>query len=147
MEQLSQNARGRISITSDLWSDDTLRAFMSVTAHYINCDGDLAEHLIAFRRIKGQHTGANIGQALFTVFNDAGILHKVRFLRMNMFIWLFSLTLTYRLVILYLIMRRITTQWWLSWRKRLRRRDKPLVVISIVFGELQFSIAELGSKL
>jgi hypothetical protein len=50
---------------------------MAVTAHYINSEGHLAEHLIAFRRIKGQHTGSNIGQALFSIFDDAGITHKV----------------------------------------------------------------------
>ncbi|QRV99333.1 hAT family dimerization protein [Ceratobasidium sp. AG-Ba] len=56
-----KNARGLISITSDLWSDINIRAFMAVTAHYINEDGFLAEHLIAFRLIHGSHTGTNLG--------------------------------------------------------------------------------------
>jgi hypothetical protein len=50
---------------------------MAVTAHYIDADGNLAEHLIAFRRIHGHHTGANVGQALFSVFEEFGIVTKV----------------------------------------------------------------------
>jgi hypothetical protein len=72
-----QKSRGRISITSDLWSDDMLRTFMAVTAHYINEAGDLAEHLLAFRRIKGQHSGANVGRSLFSVFQEFNITSKV----------------------------------------------------------------------
>ncbi|KAG9088674.1 hypothetical protein FS749_001982 [Ceratobasidium sp. UAMH 11750] len=72
-----QKARGRISITSDLWSDDILRAFMAVTAHYINEAGELAEHLLAFRRVKGHHTGANVGCSLFSVLNEFDITSKI----------------------------------------------------------------------
>jgi len=50
---------------------------MAVTAHYINSDGYLAEHLIAFRRIKGRHTGVNVGQVLFSIFEEFGIVQKV----------------------------------------------------------------------
>lgn len=49
---------------------------MAVTAHYIDDNGFLAEHLIAFRRIHGHHTGANIGQALFEILEEAGITRK-----------------------------------------------------------------------
>lgn len=54
-----------------------LRAFMAVTTHYINSQGDLAEHLLAFQQIEGRHTGANIVQTLFSIVEDAGITHKV----------------------------------------------------------------------
>lgn len=49
---------------------------MAVTAHYIDHDGFLSEHLIAFRRIHGHHTGANIGYALFEILEEAGITRK-----------------------------------------------------------------------
>lgn len=64
-------------MTSDLWSDQNLRSFMAVTAHYINNEGELAEHLISFRKIDGQHTGSNIGQALFDVLVESDIVDKV----------------------------------------------------------------------
>ncbi|CAE6443976.1 unnamed protein product, partial [Rhizoctonia solani] len=71
------NALGLVSATSDLWSDEKLRAFMAVTLHYINSEGHLAEHLFAFRRIEGRHTGANIGHELLSVFEEAGIINKI----------------------------------------------------------------------
>jgi hypothetical protein len=50
---------------------------MAVTVHYINSVGDLAEHLLAFQRIKGRHTGVNIGHALYEIFEDADLIDKV----------------------------------------------------------------------
>lgn len=73
-------------MTSDLWSDDILRAFVAVTVHYIDQGGDLAEHLLAFRRIQGRHTGAHIGKTLYSIFEDAGITHKVSILVNFLFI-------------------------------------------------------------
>lgn len=64
-------------MTSDLWSDTNLRSFMAVTAHYIDKFGDLRNHLIAFRKIDGHHTGANVGQALFDIVEDSDIVHRV----------------------------------------------------------------------
>ncbi|KAG8721435.1 hypothetical protein FRC08_013199 [Ceratobasidium sp. 394] len=69
-----QNARGRSSVTSDLWSNNALSVFMAATAHYINSEGYLAEHLIEFRRIKGHHTGANVGNVSFSVFEEFDIV-------------------------------------------------------------------------
>ncbi|QRW00609.1 hAT family dimerization protein [Ceratobasidium sp. AG-Ba] len=78
-----KNARGQISITSDLWSDGNLRAFMAVTAHYINQEGYLAEHLIAFRRIKGHHTGVNMGQVFFSILEEFEIVEKLGYITLD----------------------------------------------------------------
>ncbi|QRV87948.1 hAT family dimerization protein [Ceratobasidium sp. AG-Ba] len=78
-----KNARGQISITSDLWSDGNLRAFMAVTAHYINQKGYLAEHLIAFRRIKGHHTGVNMGQVFFSILEEFEIVEKLGYITLD----------------------------------------------------------------
>ncbi|CAE6452410.1 unnamed protein product [Rhizoctonia solani] len=72
-----KNSLGEVSLTTDLWSDELLRAFMAVTAHYINSEGNLAEHLIAFRKLDGHHTGANVGQVLFSVIDEMGIVPKM----------------------------------------------------------------------
>ncbi|QRV97807.1 hAT family dimerization protein [Ceratobasidium sp. AG-Ba] len=71
-----QNACGRVSITSDLWGDPNLRSYMAVTAHYINHEGYLAEHLIAFRRVRGHHSGENLGRILFAILNEFGLTNK-----------------------------------------------------------------------
>ncbi|CAE6365245.1 unnamed protein product [Rhizoctonia solani] len=68
---------GRVSVTSDLWSDDQLHSFMAVTLHYINSLGDLAEHLYAFRRVRGSHTGVNVGRILFGILEDADLVGKI----------------------------------------------------------------------
>ncbi|KAG9123278.1 hypothetical protein FRC07_015160, partial [Ceratobasidium sp. 392] len=78
-----RNARGLISITSDLWSDANLRSFMAVTAHYIDAQGLMAKHLIAFRRIEGSHAGVNIGQYLFSVLEETGITNKIGFITLD----------------------------------------------------------------
>ncbi|CAE6498419.1 unnamed protein product, partial [Rhizoctonia solani] len=70
-------ALGFVSVTSDLWSDEKLHSFMAVTVHYINSLGDLSEHLLAFRQIKGRHTGENVGHVLYSVFEDANLTDKV----------------------------------------------------------------------
>jgi hypothetical protein len=75
-------AVGRVSLTSDLWSDTNLTSHMAVTAHYISRDPITRRlryeaGLVAFRAISGQHSGANIAEHLFAVIKDLGILHKV----------------------------------------------------------------------
>ncbi|QRW11789.1 AC9 transposase [Ceratobasidium sp. AG-Ba] len=78
-----QNALGSISLTTDLWSDQLLRSFMAVTAHYIDQFGEPAEHLIAFRKIDGQHSGANIGQALFSVLEEVELVGKIGYITVD----------------------------------------------------------------
>ena len=76
-----QNALGRISLTSDLWSDPELNAFMAITAHYLMHDTNnrlqLVTDLLAFRHVVGDHSGDHIRQIFFKVLDDAGISHKV----------------------------------------------------------------------
>jgi len=76
-----QDALGRISLTSDLWSDLNQRSFMAVTAHWMARGSsnqlDLCSALIAFREVDGSHTGDNLGQILFDIIQDIGIVHKV----------------------------------------------------------------------
>ncbi|QRV92764.1 AC9 transposase [Ceratobasidium sp. AG-Ba] len=78
-----KQSRGRISLTSDLWSDANQRSFMAVTAHYINERGSLQDHLISFRKIDGEHTGANIAQALFQVLQESDIVGKVGWITLD----------------------------------------------------------------
>ncbi|CCO37618.1 hypothetical protein BN14_11775 [Rhizoctonia solani AG-1 IB] len=56
---------------------------MSVTAHFINEQGALVNHLIAFRKINGHHTGANIGHTLFEVLQESGIADKIGYITLD----------------------------------------------------------------
>lgn len=78
---MHQNALGRISLTSDMWSDPNRQSFMAVTAHWIARGGanklELRSALIAFREVDGSHTGDNLGEVLFGIIQGVGIAHKV----------------------------------------------------------------------
>ncbi|CAE6420407.1 unnamed protein product [Rhizoctonia solani] len=58
-----KHARGRVSCTTDLWTDDSQRAFM--------CQ---VNRLIAFRVIEGTHAGAHLAEMFFEVMEEFGIL-------------------------------------------------------------------------
>lgn len=73
-----QESLGRISLTADIWSNQGLRSFLALTAHWIgtkNSKLQLKAALIAFHHIK-QHTGKNIARALLHLIKRAGITKK-----------------------------------------------------------------------
>ncbi|CAE6517063.1 unnamed protein product [Rhizoctonia solani] len=75
-----RNSPGRVSITSDLWSDHMERSFMAVTGHYKKrMDGvdTLVVELLAFRLVEGNHSGANLGRMLFGILSEYDILDKI----------------------------------------------------------------------
>lgn len=85
-----QDAFGRISLTSDCWSDHNLASYMAVTVHFsardINGHLEIRNRLLAFQVIEGWHDGKNLGRVLFEIIKEARILGKVR-LRASDFIW------------------------------------------------------------
>ena len=83
-----QNALGRISVTTDMWSDPNLSAFMAVTSHWIETETiqtargvqyhlKLRAELIGFHRVPGSHTGEHLAQALLYILDRLGITSKV----------------------------------------------------------------------
>ncbi|OBZ71068.1 hypothetical protein A0H81_08990 [Grifola frondosa] len=74
-----KNSVGKISFTSDMWSDPNLTPFMAVTAHWIKAKTEetpvgprkvleLRADLIGFLRVPGRHDGQHLAQAfLFTL--------------------------------------------------------------------------------
>jgi len=89
MEQTKEEmkrAEGRISFTTDLWSDPNLDSYMAITAHYmvhipkggqIKPQLDYCCGLVAFRFVEGSHTGVNLAINFFTVLDEYGITNKV----------------------------------------------------------------------
>jgi hypothetical protein len=81
MREDLKNALGRISFTMDLWTDPNLTPFMAVTAHYYarKSDGGIAYRsgLVAFHYTPGGHSGDELSQHLFKIFDDLEVLHKV----------------------------------------------------------------------
>jgi hypothetical protein len=79
---LLQRAQGKISFTSDLWSDKKLRPFMALTAHWIAKEEQtsvlvLKAALIAFHHVPGSHTGKSLGSMLLHLLDRADVAKDV----------------------------------------------------------------------
>ena len=76
-----RKAEGRISYTTDLWSDPNLDSFMAITAHYMFREktGQLEYRcgLIAFQHVEGSHSGVNLAMHFFKIIDGLGVAHKV----------------------------------------------------------------------
>jgi hypothetical protein len=72
---------GRISFTSDCWSDPNLTTFLALTAHFMARDMNdqlvLRSHLLAFRVVEDKHDGKNLGRIIFEILKEAVPLGKV----------------------------------------------------------------------
>ncbi len=80
MISLFQSALGRISFTSDCWSDPNLVSFLALTAHFIARENGhlvLRNRLLAFWIVEGSHNGENLARIIFAILKDAGLLGKV----------------------------------------------------------------------
>ncbi|VDC02215.1 unnamed protein product [Peniophora sp. CBMAI 1063] len=83
-----QKSPGRLSFTTDLWSDPNLRSFMAITVHWATRNRkthrlELASRLLAFRHLSGEHTGERLAAVFFGVLKEAGIAHKVGHISMD----------------------------------------------------------------
>jgi hypothetical protein len=72
---------GRISLTSDLWTDKNMTSFMAVTLHWIarSHEGEL-ELLTAlggFRWVRDKHSGENIAARFVDILEELDILDKI----------------------------------------------------------------------
>lgn len=73
---------GLISFTADIWSSKGLHPFLAMTAHWLGRKGEgdqmvLRQALLAFRRIRGAHSGQRLARIVFGILEHAGIQHKV----------------------------------------------------------------------
>ncbi|EUC65415.1 hAT family dimerization protein, partial [Rhizoctonia solani AG-3 Rhs1AP] len=78
-----KHARGKVSCTTDLWTDDSQRAFMCITAHFHNAQKRQVNRLIAFRIIEGSHTGGCLAENFFEVMEEFGIVRKLGWITMD----------------------------------------------------------------
>lgn len=75
-----QNAPGRVSFTTDLWTDSGLHPFMAVTAHFIKeteSKWTLEARLIAFKSMPKSHTGVALGIAFVNILVEHKLENKV----------------------------------------------------------------------
>ncbi|KAE9542433.1 hypothetical protein AGLY_003294 [Aphis glycines] len=65
-----------VSITTDMWTSDSTRSYITVTCHFIFNDC-LYSPVLATEEVKESHTGENIASALSNIFNEWNISNKI----------------------------------------------------------------------
>jgi len=76
---------GKISFTMDLWTDLDLRAYMAVTAHWLELHRsgrvqqniDLRTDLIGFVHVPGSHTGDHLASIFLAIIDRLKLVKKV----------------------------------------------------------------------
>ncbi|XP_019746136.1 uncharacterized protein LOC109528182 [Hippocampus comes] len=74
-----------VSLTTDIWTDRTMRSFLGVTAHLLaphpkTQTYQLLSILLTCQKFKGRHTGEAIARSFDNVLEDFGIGNKVEFI-------------------------------------------------------------------
>ncbi|KAN0131304.1 Ribonuclease H-like domain containing protein [Lactarius tabidus] len=74
---VKEDVEGKISIAIDAWTSSNNYAFMAIVAHYVNKVGQLEELLINFRELEGEHSGANMAEAVWETLVCFGIENQI----------------------------------------------------------------------
>ncbi|KAL1745752.1 hypothetical protein HDZ31DRAFT_35679 [Schizophyllum fasciatum] len=86
-----ENAAGRVSFTSDIWSRASMEPYMAVTAHYIVRTDDgklkLRHRLIAFRLVRGAHDGEHLANVFFKVLEEIRALDRVSSMGRSLYLY------------------------------------------------------------
>ncbi|GJR72973.1 zinc finger BED domain-containing protein RICESLEEPER 2-like protein [Tanacetum coccineum] len=72
-----EKIKGRICLTSDLWTSVTSDGYMTLTAHYIDESWVLRKKVLNFRVIPPPHTGSLLAHSVITFLREWGIENKV----------------------------------------------------------------------
>lgn len=77
-EQLKKrlNSVKYLSITTDIWTSDNNKAYISATSHFIY-NNELISSVLTTKEIPQQHTGVNIATSLSECFEEWGIQNKI----------------------------------------------------------------------
>jgi hypothetical protein len=68
--KITQQTAGKHSISHDAWTSDSGIPFLNINDHYISAppeqpnDWEIITEELAFMKIEGRHTGANLGSAI-----------------------------------------------------------------------------------
>ncbi|GJY97713.1 zinc finger BED domain-containing protein RICESLEEPER 2-like protein [Tanacetum coccineum] len=72
-----EKIKGRICLTSDLWTSVTSDGYMTLTAHYIDESWVLRKKVLNFRVTPPPHTGSLLAHSVITFLREWGIKNKV----------------------------------------------------------------------
>lgn len=71
------HALSDVHISFDIWTSPNHFSIISVYGHYISRSGNRCTKLLAFRRVRGDHSGENVANVLWEVFREYRLLGKV----------------------------------------------------------------------
>lgn len=80
LKEALHRAEGRLSFTTDMWSNTNLDSYMAVSVHYVlrtKRGLDYCSDLLAFQYVDGSHSGANLARHFLQILDDFEIAHKV----------------------------------------------------------------------
>ncbi|XP_071056886.1 E3 SUMO-protein ligase ZBED1-like [Onthophagus taurus] len=70
------NLSSNLSTTTDIWTSSSTKAFLAVTAHYIN-GSQLNSYLLETKQLVDRHSAGNVASSLREVFESWDIFEKV----------------------------------------------------------------------
>lgn len=71
------NQTKNVGVTTDIWSSDSNKSFITVTCHFINTNNELENVVLDTKEIPGSHTAEAIAGSVQGVFDDWNISDKV----------------------------------------------------------------------
>jgi len=132
---------GRVSLTSDIWSNPQLASFLAMTAHWCRCDPagrlEIANRLLAFHLVEGAHDSENIGQIMYDIIKDAKANRKVHFLQR---LWAKMINKVPRLVRSLLTMLQIVIRQWQRLHAAVLWMGFVLIQMETIAGRVSSSI-------
>ncbi|CAG8683994.1 4531_t:CDS:1, partial [Ambispora leptoticha] len=69
-KDLLANNLSKISLTTDLWTSNSCKAFLGVTAHWIDVNWQIQSRVLDLAPFEGPHTGINIANAFVRICED-----------------------------------------------------------------------------
>ncbi|XP_067633760.1 E3 SUMO-protein ligase ZBED1-like [Eurosta solidaginis] len=65
-----------ISVTTDMWTSDSQKSFLSVTSHFVR-DNKMISAVLSTKEILGNHTSQNIATELKLIFDEWSVFDKI----------------------------------------------------------------------
>jgi hypothetical protein len=69
-----------IHISFDLWTSPNHRSFLGIVGHWATTTGELRSGTLGFYQFQGPHTGANIAEALWHIFERYDITKQIGYI-------------------------------------------------------------------
>jgi hypothetical protein len=72
-----------VCFTSDIWSDNAKKDYLSVVVHFVTAEWELEKMIIGFRLIDCFHSGVNIAERISLVLSEYDLITKVLYVTLD----------------------------------------------------------------